>query len=353
MKLRMPAYCMDFACKGSDCGDNCCIGWEIDIDDRTMDIYNSVRGAFGKALREGIDREKGCFRLNGERCPFLNKNNLCEIILNLGEDKLCHICAEHPRYYEWFEGLCEGGIGMCCEEAARLILQDNKPLKIWEREIPDEDCGEYDHELADYLFSQRETALEIVTDNSKSLGERLSELLCFGEKLQQLIDNGIYSAVAFDNPKSSQTGNAAEILAAFLKLEPIDEKWQPAVKEIISYLPKMRLEKAAFIAANPLFIRSLENIAVYFIWRYFMKGAFDREILSKLKLAVISVIVITLSAMEIWLRKGELSTEDCVTAAKNYSKEVEYSEENLDMLADFCYENTAFSSKGLIALLRE
>jgi len=57
-----------------------------------------------------------------ERCPFLNDNNLCDIILTLGEDYLCDICHEHPRFYIEADGEYVKGYGLCCEEAARLIL---------------------------------------------------------------------------------------------------------------------------------------------------------------------------------------------------------------------------------------
>ena len=30
--IRRPAYYKAFRCIGSDCTENCCIGWEIDVD---------------------------------------------------------------------------------------------------------------------------------------------------------------------------------------------------------------------------------------------------------------------------------------------------------------------------------
>ncbi|MBQ8904241.1 MAG: flagellin lysine-N-methylase, partial [Oscillospiraceae bacterium] len=92
MILRMPSYCRDFRCSAGECSDSCCIGWEIDIDDKTAGYYMDVKGEFGEKLRNNIQKGSPCsFILQNERCPFLNENNLCEIILNIGEDKLCHI----------------------------------------------------------------------------------------------------------------------------------------------------------------------------------------------------------------------------------------------------------------------
>ena len=127
IQIRKPDYFERFQCSASDCTDNCCIGWEIDIDERTAERYKKVQGELGQKLKDRILREGEDelphFILQGERCPFLGDNNLCELINELGESSLCDICREHPRFYEWFDGLTEMGLGLCCEEAARLILE--------------------------------------------------------------------------------------------------------------------------------------------------------------------------------------------------------------------------------------
>ena len=141
-----PSYCGSFQCIASRCRDNCCIGWEIDIDEETDQFYRTVKGEFGKRLEDGISREgTPHFRLKGEqeRCAFLNDSNLCDIFIHLGEEHLCGICREHPRFYEWYEEIpglldwTETGLGLCCEEAARLFVSESGPLRLtveWESE---------------------------------------------------------------------------------------------------------------------------------------------------------------------------------------------------------------------------
>ena len=95
-----PMYYKNFKCISNKCKDNCCIGWEIDIDDDTYKKYMDTKGDFGKKLKDNIYNIDNlhCFKLDkNERCMFLNKNNLCEIILNMGEENLCEICQKHPR----------------------------------------------------------------------------------------------------------------------------------------------------------------------------------------------------------------------------------------------------------------
>ena len=128
--IRRPSYYKDFRCIASDCTENCCIGWEIDVDEQTLAYYKSIGSDFSRRLCAAIapaDEQAGenaHFILDErERCPFLNERNLCEVYLNLGEEHMAQICTDHPRYYEWFAGGREDGVGLCCEAAAELILQ--------------------------------------------------------------------------------------------------------------------------------------------------------------------------------------------------------------------------------------
>ena len=123
--IRKPDYFDRFRCIAGACSDSCCIGWEIDVDEERRVCYRNVDGELGERLKNCIDWEEGHFILQGkeERCPFLNKENLCDLIIGLGEESLCDICREHPRYYEWYDDLTEAGVGLCCEAAAKLILE--------------------------------------------------------------------------------------------------------------------------------------------------------------------------------------------------------------------------------------
>ena len=33
------------------------------------------------------------------RCPFLNKDNLCDIIINYGYENISYICKNHPKFF--------------------------------------------------------------------------------------------------------------------------------------------------------------------------------------------------------------------------------------------------------------
>ena len=337
MRYRYPSYCGRFCCLADKCSDNCCIGWEIDIDSDTLAYYRSLSGDFGKRLASNIS--DGCFVLtDGERCPFLNSRNLCDIFTELGEEHLCQICTDHPRYYEWFGSVKEGGIGLCCEAAARLILQED--LTLTEKEIPDEANDGCDEALFRFLLSARDTILEHLQNDS--FPASVCAMLDFAEKLQSRMDNGDFTLPAFKCSAQSQPADLQGLLGFFKTLDPIDEAWLPYIcrcAEMADDLPGMQ----------PEFVPYLRRIAAYFIFRYFMKGVFDGEILSRVKLAAVSTWMIGYLGRCQLHETGSFRPEDIAQAARIYSKEVEYSEENLDSLADASYEKDFFSTPQIIS----
>lgn len=346
MILRMPEYCFKFHCIAGDCSDSCCIGWEIDIDSKTAELYNNTGGEFGERLRKNISR--GRFVLDSrERCPFLNDRNLCDIIINLGEESLCQICTDHPRYYEWFDGLKEGGIGLCCEEAARLVLTDIDPLKFRDIEITAEDCDLYDSELYSCLYSARAKIMERLGNCGamKSLKTAVSGILEYGKLLQENIDNGDFLVPEIPECSDSFCPDTGELFGFLLTLEPIDEKWQPYVRLQLEKISSAEMNLSDFEECNPEIGLYLRNIGVYYLWRYFMKGVFDGEILSWLRYGAASIVLLEFMFFGKWLETGTLSLSDCVELTKNYSKETEYSEENIENFRDAVYEMKTFRNE--------
>ena len=350
MIMKMPSYCKDFHCIADKCKDNCCIGWEISIDSASAEYYKSVGGDFGKRLKDNITADDDpSFILQGERCPFLNKQNLCDIIINLGEDKLCQICRDHPRYFEWFADAKEGGIGLCCEEAARIILGNKERFSTYEAECDDEGCDDYEEALYDMLTFARDEIITTLENSSLTLKERIGAVVNYAFEIQFMMDNYKFDKIPIKTNSTAKKADAdiKGFLEPFGKLEPIDDKW-------LYYLQSLTDSSDSLGAIN---IDSkkidlyLKNIAVYFIWRYFLKGVYDEEILSKVLLTIISVAMIKLMYKKAVLNGETLDAEKCSMLAKNYSKEIEYSEENLESICNMVYEIPAFAKDNILSII--
>ena len=150
MKLYAPRYYLDFRCIADRCRHRCCVGGEIDVDADTLARYDALDEDYGEAIRQSVARgDTPHFCLTpDERCPHLNEQGLCRIILQCGEEYLCDICREHPRFYHQTPRGMEVGLGMACEEAARIVLTSDGYAEFVEIETLD---GESDPDGFDVI----------------------------------------------------------------------------------------------------------------------------------------------------------------------------------------------------------
>lgn len=132
VKIYAPDWYPQFRCAAGACGHTCCAGWEIGIDPDSLRRYQGMGGELGEKLRRCIvlSEEPHFLLEEGERCPFLTEENLCELILREGESSLCQICRDHPRFRNYWSDRMEVGLGLACEEAARLALTSDHPLRL-------------------------------------------------------------------------------------------------------------------------------------------------------------------------------------------------------------------------------
>ena len=136
-----PDFYERFRCRASACRHSCCRGWEIDIDENTLELYQNLSGSWKDKMDAAIvcDDSGAHFRLTeDERCPFLRKDGLCELICAFGEDALCDICALHPRFYEVVDSYELAGLGLSCEAVCDLLLAEEGELTLRCEETGDE-----------------------------------------------------------------------------------------------------------------------------------------------------------------------------------------------------------------------
>ena len=294
----VPNYYKSFKCIASDCKHSCCKGWEIDIDEASHRRYGTVTGEFGEKLRRSIyiDEDGAHFALEeDERCPFLQADGLCEMILTIGEDNLCQICADHPRFRSFLPGRTETGLGLCCEEAARLILTSTDKFELI-------GTGESDDEIRE-LLDKRAVLFTILTDRSMSVDERFQKYLsALGEKLPKM---------SFEN-----------WCEFYLELEIMDGEWAKKLN-----CPKTVSLPDTDDAGLEL---AFEQLAVYFLFRHYA-GAYDDELYIPRALFPIHAVSFIRKML---YAHGNVSIEALIDLSRLYSAEIEYSDENIDALLE-------------------
>lgn len=384
MKLRVPHYYKDFVCIASKCKDNCCIGgWEIDIDDETANYYLNLEGEFGDILRASIGRtDEYCFKLKDGKCPFLDNENLCEIYKNLGEDKMGVVCTQFPRFTEYYGSIKETGIGLACEEAERIIFTDRKPFSMDIEDIDEEEVidTEYDNVLANYLFKVRDLLFKMIDNESISLHNKMIYMIEIGKHIQDLVNENNteeiqniinllqqnnYEALQLDKQNINTDENSSmyeveSILNAYSELEILNEQWQYYLNDMYDMLHSEDMSPADYSVLVKEFTEYIKdrnyeysNMLKYFVFRYFMKAAYDHDVFGKLQLSVTNYFVIRDMDIVKWLKNNrEFSFEDRIETVHIFSREVEYSEDNLEVLAEEFIFDDIFKVENLIALLK-
>lgn len=393
MKFRMPSYYNQFKCIADKCPDTCCAGWAIVIDEKTLESYKDMPGEAGEYIRDKVDFEENIYKRHGERCAFLNDCNLCDLIINQGEDKLCKTCTRYPRHFEEYGDLVEAALSMSCPVAAKLII-DNPDKDRFKSRIDDtKNKGEkVDERLLDTLLKLRKIIFAITSDKTKSIDQRMKDILILTEKVQPLIFDyerlgakrklKVFSKDIFarldkllDDYKSviGQSTNKSskkkrknyigyqlmkEYIDMFLGLENINEDWPKTMGEIISLLyhrhtPEEYMAlKSEFVSAMKTREYEYEHILNYFIYTYFLGGIYDYNILGMVKLAVVSTLIIREMGLAKWVEnEKELSLETQLRCAYSYSRQVEHSEDNQLAFEGILTAHPKFSSENIILAL--
>lgn len=338
MQIRVPEYYEKFRCLAGACPHSCCEKWEVVIDAESACLYRQVPGALGEKLRAAMmEDEDGdlCFPLNGGRCPFLDRENLCEIHRQLGEQATSVTCREHPRFTEDYGAFREVTLSASCPAANALLLSSEEPLGFIDLEA-DEPAEEGDPWL-EGLLPLRARMLERLTDRSMPLYLRLRQFLLLASEAQQFLDEDeaeMLQTLAEGWQDGGETA-AGEILSLSYGLnllsamEVLEPDWKDLLRQAETVRPAGRPEAL------------LERIAVYFAFRYLLKCVNDGDLLSRAKLVVLAVLVVERMAAVCGLSE----------ALRRFSCEAEHSEENLERLQEaLCYDEKLGISRFLAYL---
>ncbi len=293
-----PNYYQAFECIADRCRHSCCIGWEIGIDRETYEVYKQI-GSISDTVRMCEDGPSFVLREDG-RCPHLNERGLCNIILSYGESCLSEICRNHPRFFNILpRGRIEVGIGIVCEEACRLILEDATPFSLSkieevEEEAPADDC--------DFDALPQRTRMIAVIEKTEGFDSAIAVLKS---------EYGIF------NPYPAEKWSER-----FLSLEILDPLWERDLRSMGGRL----LRKGR--ACSDSFDAYYGRLLTYFIYRHVGMAESETALRARLAFSILSVEMI-----RALFEADETQTlETLVDWARRYSAEIEYSEDNTEEL---------------------
>lgn len=350
MKNIYPQFYKDFHCVAGACPDSCCKDWDVVVDDESANFYCKLDDDFGKFLNSKMTIDGDGDRIfvsEKGRCPFWNNDSLCDIYINLGEEHLCKTCREFPRLVQDYTTFAEHMLSFACPESARLMLSAEKPFKncIFEYNLDDENNLEYDTEVMSFLLKARRLSAEIFENQALSFEKKLINCLELNAEIQAMLDDDNFDITEISSADYKQTqSNCNKTDKEFIfnlhsRLDIMNSDWHN----------KMCSSAGCKSASGEVIDKEFCTLAMYYIFRYYLSAINSLDVLSTIKRIACAYVVI--SSM-ITHENADDDFEKRVAIMQQYSKEVEHSYENSEMLTDEFIFNADFSADNLINVIK-
>lgn len=365
MRYLKPDFYDEFSCLAGACPKTCCAGWQIVIDEDSLDKYEALEGAFGNRLRNSIDWEEESFFQYGERCAFLNEEDLCEIQKELGEHYLCDTCRMYPRHVEEYEGLREYSLSLSCPKAADMILGNREKVKFQEWETKEEEeFEEFDFLMFTQLEDARDILYQILQNREIEFEKR--EWLCkqIALSMQKYVNENQFFEIdsLLEQYRSSDMKQLClgwkaenpdmrykrmkEQYQVLEQLERLDKSWSVTLENVweLFYEPGEEVYCSIYEEFQDIMKRESkleweiekEQLMMFFIYTYFCGAVYDDDIWGKMALSLFSVEWITELWMYQWFaEKKTLTFGGRVELAYRYAREIEHSDLNLEKLETY------------------
>ena len=309
------------------------------------------------------------------------------------EEHIGIVCDQFPRFTEYFGNVKERGIGLACEEAAKIILTDRSNFSYSETDTDEDvfDDSEFDSSLADMLMLLRDEFMYVIEKTDYTFNQKMIIIINIAADFQNHINNNDYNSMNKLYKKIKQHDfnscfisdfrqisfneleqNMASVWYAYLELETLGDEWPDFTDKIMDFLhpensnvsennehESMKIQYNQAFEEYTKYLNSyyaentseLENILKYYIFRYLLKASYDHDLFGKIQLAAANIAI--LRDMEIYrfIQNGNnFSSDDRMDIIHIFSREVEYSEDNLETLAEEFIFDDIFKSENIIKL---
>ena len=234
-----------------------------------------------------------------------------------------------------------------------------------------------DEEILSEFLECRNIVFKIIERNDFDLGTKAALALEFVKEVQNKIDLGdmdeipelmeeyrdenfintlIKELECFKGKESIKHKNLCEYLNVYKSIKHINSNDPLGLEKALKYFEgneefylRKHKEFNEYYKEN---LYKFKNILVYFIFRYFMKAIFDYDVSAKIKLAIISTLMIKeLAVVRFIENNNEFTEEDMVEVSRIYSKDIEHSDENIENLQEIFETEEIFEVDEILPML--
>ena len=234
-----------------------------------------------------------------------------------------------------------------------------------------------DAEVLSEFLECRNIVFNIIERNDLDLGTKAALALEFVKEVQNKIDLGdmdeipelmeeyrdenfintlIKELESYKGKESIKHKNLCEYLKIYKSIKHINSNDPLGLEKALKYFEgneefylRKHKEFNEYYKEN---LYKFKNILVYFIFRYFMKAIFDYDVSAKIKLAIISTLMIKeLAVVRFVENNNEFTEKDMVEVSRIYSKDIEHSDENIENLQEIFETEEIFEVDEILPML--
>ena len=199
-----------------------------------------------------------------------------------------------------------------------------------------EETGDSEEADAGMLLAARADIINILEDRTRPVKSRISDVLDYAVRLQEKI-NGEPEEYELET-SGEPADNCILLLDIYDGLEQLNSSWE----EWSSLIRQAIFEEAGFVKLTdelcsgiPDYELLMENLMKYFIFRYYMKAVWDCNQVDKVKFAAACCLVVRQMLAALAKRKnGDVTREDIIKLVRVFSRQVEYSEDNVEAVCE-------------------
>lgn len=333
MKYLIMDWFGKFQCIGGECSATCCSGWNIKIDEESIEKYEKLKAEGEELFADTYCNENNSMRMVGQSCLFLTEDGWCKLVRNYGEDILCDTCKIYPRMCNVYGDVNECTVKISCPVVADYLLSEEEIAFIYSEDDKEKD-EEYDYVVYDAMSHIRSYIVDLMQEYREyPLAGRLFCALDASYKVEKMyqkeeltiektdellkvlrdtmyLDNVCSQVQELDTNFEVKRKCIVELLQLFFATQPEDKKADKN-SELRTYLQEIQNNPTIFYEDLDEFTkvcseyeRMYEN---YFIYQYFAYFMPDKKKTFRWRMAVLEFCYIQLLAMIAWKREKKLS----------------------------------------------
>lgn len=337
MIRRFPDYYDEFKCIADKCEATCCAGWQIVIDEVSLERYKEQQ------LNKYVDFNEECFYWQdaaSKECSFLRKDKLCQMVIDMGEDNLCDTCRLYPRHIEEFRNVREFSLGISCPEVARKILSKKEKVtysEIEDRSFDNEEYDDYEQEVYLKLKLLRDEIFILLSNYELSYEKRCEKLLNMVAKFQDTMDFDDEEALLYEYRELRIP--YMSIFDTQKQWEVMDDNWAIYVEKCRDILFSKNSDESVYLEILNDFNRQvqfdkyMEKLTEYFLYTYFCGSAYDEYYYGQAQLGVVFAMQIRDLVMATWMMNDKnISFDEIVRITYSYARQLEHSNSNVMLM---------------------